>query len=85
MPHYLTYTERPKSGNAKKAWDYFVSKHPGRTILEVCYSPSFDWGQHRAWLCRFAFTEIDSKIFGGDSESHMSDHVLCSELDRRSA
>ena len=46
-----TYKERPKGGNARKAWDYFVKSNNDRTPKEMYYSRSHIDGAR--WVAYF--------------------------------
>lgn len=43
------YTEKPKAGNARKAWEKF-EKEEGYPPSSVSYTPSYQY-QYRGWVC----------------------------------
>ena len=46
-----TYKERPKRGNARKAWDYFINNNKGRKPIHMFYSKDHEYGQR--WVAYY--------------------------------
>lgn len=65
----MEYTERPKRGNGRKAWDKFVAEW-NEQPMSVAYSPNYDY-EFKGWVCRWNITDPLIKHIGyGGSSCH---------------
>ena len=74
---HMEYTERPKKGKGRKAWDRFVSDH-NEQPMSVSYTPSYDY-EFKGWICKWNINDPLIKHIGyGGSSCHT--FYLSSEL-----
>jgi hypothetical protein len=69
------YTEKPKSGKGKLAWEKF-EKQMGRPPYSVEYSPNYDH-EYKGWICEYFPPDVSIPI---QSEQATHAFYLSSEL-----
>jgi hypothetical protein len=72
-----TYTERPKRGNAKKAWDYMCQWNNGHGPIEMFYSRDHIEGPR--WVGRYP-SGCSVGPYGAVSSSNFTEIESCNIL-----